>query len=319
MRPLQTMHDVDEFCEVYFDDVAVPADRMLGKPGDGWRLAMDLLPYERSTCFWQRIAYLYSRFDALIGEVRGLGTRVGFGSGRGVSGAAHAALPVAGHPAPARRRPQAGSGHVDRQGVAGRRRTEALRHRPRSAAGRRRTRRAPPGAPSTCTRGRPPSTAAPPRCSATSSPAGCWTSGRSDRGRRLPNSTCSKTVCARPCCRPPAPNWTRRWPSSAGPTCCPTCPSMAIPLVFRLLGETGSHASVLNDVVVHADRGRELGEIPELPVRGRRLGGVGLHRRQATRRSAGCRCAGWTKAIRYGWPMPAGRSAGGWSVRQGRC
>jgi alkylation response protein AidB-like acyl-CoA dehydrogenase len=74
VRPLQTMHDVDEFCEVYFDDVAVPADRMLGKPGDGWRLAMDLLPYERSTCFWQRIAYLYSRFDALIGEVRGLGT-----------------------------------------------------------------------------------------------------------------------------------------------------------------------------------------------------------------------------------------------------
>jgi alkylation response protein AidB-like acyl-CoA dehydrogenase len=43
------MHGVDEFCEVYFDDVVVPADRMLGKPGDGWRLAMDLLPYERST------------------------------------------------------------------------------------------------------------------------------------------------------------------------------------------------------------------------------------------------------------------------------
>ena len=73
VRPLRTMHDVDEFCEVYFDDVVVPADRMLGKPGDGWQLAMDLLPYERSTCFWQRIAYLYSRFDALIGEVKGLG------------------------------------------------------------------------------------------------------------------------------------------------------------------------------------------------------------------------------------------------------
>ena len=25
-------------------------------------------PYERSTCFWQRIAYLYSRFDELIAE-----------------------------------------------------------------------------------------------------------------------------------------------------------------------------------------------------------------------------------------------------------
>ena len=69
IRPLRTMHDVDEFCEVYFDDVVIPASRMLGKPGDGWRLAMDLLPYERSTCFWQRIAYLYSRFDRLIAEV----------------------------------------------------------------------------------------------------------------------------------------------------------------------------------------------------------------------------------------------------------
>jgi alkylation response protein AidB-like acyl-CoA dehydrogenase len=67
-RPLRTMHGVDEFCEVYFDDVVIPGDRMLGKPGDGWQLAMDLLPYERSTCFWQRIAYLYARFDRLIAE-----------------------------------------------------------------------------------------------------------------------------------------------------------------------------------------------------------------------------------------------------------
>ncbi len=73
IRPLHTMHGVDEFCEVYFDNVAVDASRMLGAPGDGWRLAMDLLPYERSTCFWQRIAYLYSRFDALIGEVSAQG------------------------------------------------------------------------------------------------------------------------------------------------------------------------------------------------------------------------------------------------------
>ena len=68
IRPLRTMHGVDEFCEVYYDDVVIPASRMLGRPGDGWRLAMDLLPYERSTCFWQRIAYLYSRFDELIAE-----------------------------------------------------------------------------------------------------------------------------------------------------------------------------------------------------------------------------------------------------------
>lgn len=73
VRPLRTMHGVDEFCEVYFDDVVVDASRMLGKPGDGWQLAMDLLPYERSTCFWQRIAYLYSRFDALINDLKEIG------------------------------------------------------------------------------------------------------------------------------------------------------------------------------------------------------------------------------------------------------
>ncbi len=76
VRPLHTMHGVDEFCEVYFDDVVVDGSRMLGKPGDGWQLAMDLLPYERSTCFWQRIAYLYSRFDALVREVAAQGTGI---------------------------------------------------------------------------------------------------------------------------------------------------------------------------------------------------------------------------------------------------
>lgn len=45
-------------------------------------------------------------------------------------------------------------------------------------------------------------------------------------------------------------------------------PELAIPLVFRLLGETGSHASVLNDIVVIQTAGRELGEVPELPYAG---------------------------------------------------
>lgn len=68
VRPLRTMHGVDEFAEVFFDDVAVPADRLLGTPGDGWRIAMDLLPYERSTCFWHRIAYLFTRLDQVLAQ-----------------------------------------------------------------------------------------------------------------------------------------------------------------------------------------------------------------------------------------------------------
>jgi alkylation response protein AidB-like acyl-CoA dehydrogenase len=68
VRPLRTMHGVDEFAEVVLDDVVVPGRRMLGRPGDGWRVATDLLPYERSTCFWHRIAHLYARLDRLLAE-----------------------------------------------------------------------------------------------------------------------------------------------------------------------------------------------------------------------------------------------------------
>lgn len=42
-------------------------------------------------------------------------------------------------------------------------------------------------------------------------------------------------------------------------------PEAAIPLVFRLLGETGSHASVLVDVVLHAT-GNTIGDTVELPL-----------------------------------------------------
>jgi hypothetical protein len=44
-------------------------------------------------------------------------------------------------------------------------------------------------------------------------------------------------------------------------------PEQAVRLVFRLLGETGSHASVLNDVVQQA-ADREIGATPELPYAG---------------------------------------------------
>jgi hypothetical protein len=42
-------------------------------------------------------------------------------------------------------------------------------------------------------------------------------------------------------------------------------PDVAVPMVFRLLGETGSHASVLVDVVLHAT-GNEIGSTVELPL-----------------------------------------------------
>jgi alkylation response protein AidB-like acyl-CoA dehydrogenase len=66
VRPIETMHGAPEFSEVFFDDVAVPYDRTLGEEGQGWSVAMDLLPYERSTSFWHRAAYLHRRFQDFL-------------------------------------------------------------------------------------------------------------------------------------------------------------------------------------------------------------------------------------------------------------
>jgi hypothetical protein len=47
IRPIRTIADDDEFSEVFFDDVAVPAENLVGKLNDGWRIANALLGYER--------------------------------------------------------------------------------------------------------------------------------------------------------------------------------------------------------------------------------------------------------------------------------
>jgi alkylation response protein AidB-like acyl-CoA dehydrogenase len=66
VAPLEMINGVLEFAEVFFDDVVVPAERMLGELDGGWAVAMSILPYERSSCFWQRIAYLYRRLQRLV-------------------------------------------------------------------------------------------------------------------------------------------------------------------------------------------------------------------------------------------------------------
>jgi alkylation response protein AidB-like acyl-CoA dehydrogenase len=66
VRPIGAMHGREEFCEVFFDDVAVPFDRTLGGVGQGWSVAMDLLPFERSTALWQRGAFLIRRLEQLL-------------------------------------------------------------------------------------------------------------------------------------------------------------------------------------------------------------------------------------------------------------
>ncbi len=46
-RPVRLSTGEPETGEVFLDDVRVPADQMLGEPGDGWKIAMTTLAYER--------------------------------------------------------------------------------------------------------------------------------------------------------------------------------------------------------------------------------------------------------------------------------
>lgn len=47
VRPLRQMSGEAEFNEVLFEDVFVPAENILGKEGDGWKIAISTLMYER--------------------------------------------------------------------------------------------------------------------------------------------------------------------------------------------------------------------------------------------------------------------------------
>ncbi len=73
IRPLETQHGEAEFSEVFYDDVMVPFDRTLGEVDQGWSVAMDLLPYERSTSLWHRYAFLSRRLEQLLAATGGAG------------------------------------------------------------------------------------------------------------------------------------------------------------------------------------------------------------------------------------------------------
>jgi alkylation response protein AidB-like acyl-CoA dehydrogenase len=66
VHPLDTMAGVDEFCETFFDDVRVPADRLLGAQGQGWQVAQHILACERGPIFWQRASWLLHHLEEIV-------------------------------------------------------------------------------------------------------------------------------------------------------------------------------------------------------------------------------------------------------------
>jgi alkylation response protein AidB-like acyl-CoA dehydrogenase len=49
ISPITLISGKSDFCEVFFDDVMVPVDNLVGGPGHGWNIAKRLLDHERSS------------------------------------------------------------------------------------------------------------------------------------------------------------------------------------------------------------------------------------------------------------------------------
>jgi alkylation response protein AidB-like acyl-CoA dehydrogenase len=65
VRPIRLANGQNELAEVFFDDVRVPADRLVGADGQGWAVAMFLLQYERGNYAWVRQAHIGRMVAAL--------------------------------------------------------------------------------------------------------------------------------------------------------------------------------------------------------------------------------------------------------------
>lgn len=71
VEPIRQITGEAEFCEVFFEDVFVPQDLLLGEPNQGWKVAMAAASFERGTYFIPRLV----RFAQELDMVRRLALR----------------------------------------------------------------------------------------------------------------------------------------------------------------------------------------------------------------------------------------------------
>ncbi len=69
-RPVITAYGSSEFAEVFFTGAVVPATQLLGRPGQGWEIAMALLGFERGPADMGWTARLARQLSAAEGRVR---------------------------------------------------------------------------------------------------------------------------------------------------------------------------------------------------------------------------------------------------------
>ena len=70
IRPLVDIAGGEHFCEVFFDDARTSVDHIVGQPGDGWRIAMATLGFERGTAFMGQLKRYAAEFELLVDLAR---------------------------------------------------------------------------------------------------------------------------------------------------------------------------------------------------------------------------------------------------------
>src|ERR1700733_499380 len=75
VRPLRTMTGDSPFAELFFTDVFVPRDHLLGPMHEGWRVAMTTLSFERAGVAKFHLG-LAARFEQLVEEARRSGVTI---------------------------------------------------------------------------------------------------------------------------------------------------------------------------------------------------------------------------------------------------
>lgn len=69
VRPLEQMTGDPEFSELFLDGVHVPLDMVLGEPGEGWRVAMATLGYERGPFSLRQQVELRVALDEIVEQL----------------------------------------------------------------------------------------------------------------------------------------------------------------------------------------------------------------------------------------------------------
>lgn len=74
IRPIQQLTGTSEFNEVFFDEAVCDAADIVGAPGDGWKVAMGLLGFERGVSTLGQQMLFQNEFDEIIRLARENGT-----------------------------------------------------------------------------------------------------------------------------------------------------------------------------------------------------------------------------------------------------